>query len=144
MFEPRVSLIQLLSGSERQPSTDDDSIPISLNEGAHQCRLFRFGPNTDAPLSTQSLNPQDIVPCASLLVRLLRPPTDSNGNPLSTADVPRDEWLNIGLDVPAPSYTDGVYLSEACRPSDLECALLKQLTARKVGSGAWSDEVFPS
>jgi hypothetical protein len=61
------------------------------------------------------------IPCASLLVRVLNAPRSPDGLAvLSRDDYPREEWVKLGLDVPAPVYASGAYHGEACRPSDEE------------------------
>lgn len=60
---------------------------ISLNEGAHQLRLYSQGPNGVDPLSESSLRDANIriVPCASALVRLTRVPKGSTGKALEVS-----------------------------------------------------------
>lgn len=59
-------------------------LQISLNEGAHQLRLYSKGPNGVDPLSESILVDSGVrpVPCASILVRLQKAPQGPNGKPL--------------------------------------------------------------
>ena len=57
---------------------------ISLNEGAHQLRLYSQGPNGTDPFSERCLRDANvrIIPCASLLVRITKVPRGPRGKPL--------------------------------------------------------------
>ena len=46
------------------------------------------------------------------------------------ADVPAEEWASAGLNVPAPGYSTGVYLSGGAVPTKEECLLYQQLVER--------------
>lgn len=63
-------------------------------------------------------------------MRLVPAPKDSQGLPLSMADVPSEEWTSAGLMVPAPGYATGAYLSEGASPTKEECLLYQQLVER--------------
>lgn len=71
-----------------------------------------------------------IVPCASLLVRIVPAPKNTQGLPLSMADVPSEEWASSGLQVPAPDYSTGVYLSQQAYPTAQECMIYQALVQR--------------
>ena len=53
---------------------------MSLNEGAHQLRLYPQGPDGTEPMTAACLREsgQHPLPCASLLVRLVKAPRGPN------------------------------------------------------------------
>ena len=61
---------------------------ISLNEGCHQLRLYSKGPNGVDPLCEGCLWGAGArhVPCASMLLRLIRAPMGPQGKPLEVRD----------------------------------------------------------
>nr|XP_015210948.1 PREDICTED: coiled-coil domain-containing protein 17 [Lepisosteus oculatus] len=121
------------SGSETQPNLDTAGLQISLNEGGHQLRLYHNGPDPDKPLSTSALSTQGrYVPCATLLVRLVRAPVDNNGQTLMRSTVPEADWERLGLFLPRPGYSDGGYYSHSAKPSQGEACLLSAMSNRSV------------
>ncbi|MGH0122546.1 UNVERIFIED_CONTAM: hypothetical protein FKN15_038096 [Acipenser sinensis] len=122
------------SGSESQPSVDTTGVQISLNEGGHQLRLYHRGPDPDKPLSASSLAAGGgrRVPCASLLVRLVKAPVDKNHRALLRSAVPEADWERLGLFQPRPRYSDGVYYSDTAKPSQREACLYSAMTNRSV------------
>ena len=60
---------------------------VSLNEGAHQLRLYGQGPNGVDPLSEGCLRSSGvrIIPCASILVRITKIPRGSGGKALEVS-----------------------------------------------------------
>ncbi|CAG2196380.1 unnamed protein product [Mytilus edulis] len=120
------------SGTERQPTVDQPGLQISLNEGAHQLRLYSQGPNGVDPLSESSLKDANIriVPCASALVRLTRVPKGSTGKALEQSKVPETDWLRLGLHIPRPRYTDRIYYSSKCLPTKGESRLFHSMMKR--------------
>ncbi|XP_052098307.1 uncharacterized protein LOC127733070 isoform X1 [Mytilus californianus] len=120
------------SGTERQPTVDQPGLQISLNEGAHQLRLYSQGPNGVDPLSETSLRDANIriVPCASALVRLTRVPKGSTGKALEQSKVPETDWLRLGLYIPRPRYTDRIYYSSKCLPTKGESRLFHSMMKR--------------
>ena len=62
---------------------------ISLNEGAHQLRLYHKEPNGVDPFMEGCLrkSANRAIPCATLLVRLAKAPLGSNGVPLEVRSV---------------------------------------------------------
>ncbi|XP_066548808.1 uncharacterized protein LOC136715039 [Amia ocellicauda] len=121
------------SGSETQPSLDTGGLQVSLNEGAHQLRLYHSGPDPNKPLSCGALSTGGrCVPCASLLVRLLRAPVDESGRALSQGAVAQADWEPVGLFCPRPSYSEGGYFSESAKPSQGEACLHMAMSNRSV------------
>lgn len=57
---------------------------MSLNEGAHQLRLYSQGPNGVDPFTEKCLRDTNVryIPCASLLVRLTKVSKGPKGKPL--------------------------------------------------------------
>ncbi|GFR57816.1 coiled-coil domain-containing protein 17 [Elysia marginata] len=120
------------TGTERQPQVDKAGLQISLNEGAHQLRLFSQGPNGSDPFSERCLRDANvrIIPCASLLVRLTKVPRGPRGKPLESAKVPKADWARLGLWYPRPKYEDRVYLSGQCLPTKGESRLFHAMLTR--------------
>ncbi|XP_043377543.1 coiled-coil domain-containing protein 17 isoform X3 [Chelonia mydas] len=112
------------SGTQRAPGADSQGIQVSLNEGAHQLRVYHSGPATDQPFSVGALTSAGrYVPCASLLVRLLRAPADSSHQTLRRSLIPQADWVRFGLFQPRPDYSDGVYDSGSVVPTTGERCL---------------------
>ncbi|XP_074643635.1 uncharacterized protein LOC141900574 isoform X3 [Tubulanus polymorphus] len=120
------------TGTEKQPSLDEGGQQVSLNEGAHQLRLYHFGPNGSDPLTEGSMRDAGvrIIPCASLLVRLIRAPIGHNGLALTGDKIPEKDWARYGLWVPRPRYSDRVYLSRKCEPTRGERMIFKAMLRR--------------
>ncbi|XP_033737089.1 uncharacterized protein LOC117325189 isoform X5 [Pecten maximus] len=120
------------SGTERQPAIDKPGLQVSLNEGAHQLRLYSQGPNGVDPLTEPCLRDAGIrvVPCASLLVRITRVPKGPSGHALEATKVPQADWLRLGLWQPRPKYTDRIYYSSKCMPSKGESKLFHSMMRR--------------
>ncbi|XP_062610172.1 uncharacterized protein LOC134271939 isoform X3 [Saccostrea cucullata] len=120
------------SGTERQPTIDKPGLQVSLNEGAHQLRLYCQGPNGVDPLTESILRDSGIryVPCASLLVRLTRVAKGPSGKALEQSKVPQADWLRLGLYQPRPKYTDRIYYSMKCLPSNGESKLFHSMMRR--------------
>ncbi|XP_061096358.1 uncharacterized protein LOC133127456 [Conger conger] len=121
------------SGSETQPGVDTGALQISLNEGAHQLRLYHSGPDPDKPLSTKALSSASRrVPCATVLVRVARAPVDEHGLALSRSQLPEGHWGKLGLLLPRPSYSKGGYYSSSARPTPGEASLQSAMIHRSV------------
>ncbi|XP_052257875.1 uncharacterized protein LOC127862678 isoform X3 [Dreissena polymorpha] len=119
------------TGTERQPNVDKP-MQVSLNEGAHQLRLYSQGPNGVDPLSEHCLRDSGvrIVPCASLLVRLVKVTRGAGGKALESSKVPQSDWLRMGLMQPRPKYSDRVYYSSRCTPTRGETRLFHSMMRR--------------
>lgn len=72
------------------------------------------------------------MPCASLLVRLVKAPVDKNHRALLRSAVPEADWERLGLFQPRPRYSDGVYYSDTAKPSQREACLYSAMTNRSV------------
>lgn len=120
------------SGTERQPNIDKPGLQVSLNEGAHQLRLYSQGPNGVDPLTESVIRDSGVryVPCASLLVRLTRVAKGPSGKALEQSKVPQADWLRLGLYQPRPRYTDRIYFSTKCMPSKGESKLFHSMMRR--------------
>ncbi|XP_066298690.1 uncharacterized protein [Branchiostoma lanceolatum] len=121
------------TGTQRQPMVDTPGLQVSLNEGAHQVRLYSGGPNALDPLTDNTLRgSKRHVPCASLLLRLVKAPKDQHGRPLEAERVPQVDWPRLGLSVPKPAYSEGVYYSTKCTPTRGESQLFHAMGDRNV------------
>ncbi|XP_078502646.1 uncharacterized protein LOC144760234 [Lissotriton helveticus] len=123
----------LESGTENAPAADSAGVQVSLNEGAHQIRLYHSGPSTDQPFSVHALASSGrIVPCATLLVRLVKAPVDKNQKTLQRIDVPQEDWTSLGLFQARPDYANGVYFSDSARPTQGENCMYSAMINRTV------------
>ncbi|XP_043376337.1 coiled-coil domain-containing protein 17 isoform X2 [Dermochelys coriacea] len=119
------------SGTHRAPGADSQGIQVSLNEGAHQLRVYHSGPDTDQPFSVGTLTSAGrYVPCASLLVRLLKAPVDSSHQILQRSLIPQADWVRLSLFQPRPDYSDGVYYSDSVVPTTGERCLYSTMGNR--------------
>lgn len=68
-------------------------VQVSLNEGGHQLRLYHQGPTGLDPLCESSMRDEgtQYVPCATLLLRLVKAPIGPQGKALEV------RLKNIGL-----------------------------------------------
>ncbi|KAG6615781.1 uncharacterized protein IUM83_12045 [Phytophthora cinnamomi] len=100
------------------------SIPqFILNEGGFQLPLHPQVQSTEAsqPLSAKSCDEFPRIPCATLLLRIVKAKLSADGLAvLSRKDFPPHEWETKGLLVPAPHYCDQFYDSLRCIPSGIE------------------------
>jgi len=105
-----------------------------VNTGAFQLPLMGGKPSrpTDGMDDTM-LATLPRIPCATLLVRILPAPKSAGGmSVLCKEDLPKEEWVSSGLEVPAPLYNSGAYDGKAAEPEDgVEnvCYLSKQHNA---------------
>ncbi|XP_063003619.1 uncharacterized protein LOC134413366 [Elgaria multicarinata webbii] len=108
---------------------------VSLNDGAHQLRIFHNSPCPAQPFSTSTLTSIGrYVPCATLLVRLLKAPVDSSHQTLQRNMVSKTNWVKLGLFQPRPEYFDGVYYSDSAKPTTGESCLYEAMANRSVVS----------
>lgn len=116
------SCFKLFATRERVQPKQMNEANIFINTGAFQLpakgnRLSKAQDKFDDTI----LNKLPRVPCASLLVRVLSAPKGSGGlGVLSREDHPKDEWGKLGLDVPMPVYSTGMYDGQLCEPTALE------------------------
>ncbi|KAE9328697.1 hypothetical protein PF008_g16116 [Phytophthora fragariae] len=100
------------------------SVPqFILNEGGFQLPLHLQVQSAEAnqPLSAKSCDEFPRIPCATLLLRIVKAKLSGDGLAvLSRKDSPSHEWEAKGLLVPAPHYGDQFYDSLRCVPSGIE------------------------
>ncbi|KAM4642200.1 coiled-coil domain-containing protein 17 [Discoglossus pictus] len=107
------------SGTQKAPTSDSRDVKISLNEGAFQIRLYHQAPPTDQPFSADSLTSTGcIVPCATMLVRVMK------------AEANKNEEIQPIQEL--PEYSQGVYYSDSARPTQGEMHLYKAMRNRSV------------
>jgi hypothetical protein len=76
--------------------------------------------------SETMLNELTVIPCASVLVRILPAPKSVDGiSTLSRDEIPRDKWQSLGLMVPAPRYDVGGYCGMYAEPTAQEWLALE-------------------
>ncbi|XP_075472235.1 coiled-coil domain-containing protein 17 isoform X1 [Ascaphus truei] len=108
------------SGTQKAPISDSGGVQISLNEGAHQIRLYHRAPPTDRPFSVEALELSGrVVPCATLLLRLVKASGDKNHH-------------NLKPILLRPEYSQGVYYSDTAQPTQGEIQLQKAMMNRSV------------
>ncbi|XP_048352163.1 coiled-coil domain-containing protein 17 [Sphaerodactylus townsendi] len=123
------------SGTYTAPKPEARRIKVSLNDGAHQLRIFHSSPCTDQPFSVNSLAASGwYVPCATLLVRILKAPVNSSRQTLKRNMVPQTNWAKLGLFQARPNYSDGVYYSDSAKPTAGESCFYEAMTNRSVVS----------
>lgn len=106
------------SGTYTAPEPGAKGIRVSLNDGAHQLRIFHNSPCPDQPFSTHNLTITGrYVPCATLLVRICKAPVNSSHQTLQRNMVSPKNWAKLGLFQPRPDYSDGVYFSDSAKPT---------------------------
>ncbi|XP_061486413.1 uncharacterized protein LOC133386710 [Rhineura floridana] len=122
-------------GTHTIPEPGGQGIQVSLNDGAHQLRIFHNGPCPDQPFSTSSLTTVGrYVPCATLLVRLIKAPVNSNHQTLQRNMVPWKNWAKLGLFQSRPDYSDVVYYSDSAKPTAGESCLYEVMGNRSAVS----------
>ncbi|XP_053100271.1 coiled-coil domain-containing protein 17 isoform X3 [Hemicordylus capensis] len=121
------------SGTHTVPEPGAKGIQVSLNDGAHQLRIFHNSPCLDQPFSTRIVTSTGrYVPCATLLVRISKAPVDSSHQTLQRNIVPQTNWAKLGLFQPRPDYSDGVYYSDSAKPTAGESCFYKAMANRSV------------
>ncbi|XP_063795456.1 uncharacterized protein LOC134957448 isoform X2 [Pseudophryne corroboree] len=111
------------SGTQRVPKSDSAGAQVSLNEGAHQIRVYHRSPPTDQPFSVESLTSSGwMVPCATLLVRIMK----------ATNDNSQDQDGAVPIIKQHPDYLMGVYLSDTAQPTQGEILLYRAMMKRSV------------
>ncbi|XP_075250609.1 uncharacterized protein LOC142342860 isoform X2 [Convolutriloba macropyga] len=120
------------SGTHKQPTNDALGTQVSLNEGGHQLRLFHQAPDALRPLSVFSLPERHrYIPCASLLVRIVKAPTGHDGSPLQALRVPQNDHERLGLWVRKPEYSSGFYYTENSEPAAGEKKMFRAMAKRR-------------
>lgn len=118
------------TGSLKQPLVDA-GMQVSINEGAHQLSVYDEGPDGSELLTSSCISHKRLVPCATVLVRLVKSILGPKGKPLEADRVPRVDWEKFGLIRPMPKYSDHVYFSEKCRPKSSERLLFDSMLRRR-------------
>ncbi|XP_056389062.1 uncharacterized protein LOC130283490 isoform X2 [Hyla sarda] len=102
------------SGTQMVPKSDSGEVQVSINEGAHQIRIYHRPPPTDQAFSVESLTSSGrIVPCATLLIRITK---------AGTATATRGR----------PEYSHGVYSSSTAQPTPGETELYRAMVNRSM------------
>ncbi|KAK3739534.1 hypothetical protein QZH41_016209 [Actinostola sp. cb2023] len=123
--------IYLKLGTTNPPLNNSDTEKVALNEGAHQIRIYNGIPDFSQPLGPSLVTKLTPIPCASLLVRIVRAACHPNGRPKEISQFQESEWEKEGLVVPKQSYEQGQYYSLSCEPSLGECQILNSMALRQ-------------
>lgn len=111
---------------KNQP-TDPHERDFLVNTGCFQLPIYCQEANRASPFSLQSFRKIEVIPCATLLVRIrLAARSDDGMRVLSTKDMPSSQWYRYGIVVPPPKYSDGVYSTAHCMPSANERTLYNE------------------
>eukprot|EP00043_Microstomoeca_roanoka_P020439 m.249522 g.249522 ORF g.249522 m.249522 type:complete len:1477 (+) comp17166_c0_seq5:141-4571(+) len=121
----------VVQGTHEVPESDTLGRAVSLNEGGHQLRIHSQSFTASDQLNVNVMATKPVIPCASLLIRLVPSLKDADGHALSMADIPKAEWQASGLVVPAPIYRSGAYASVACTPIPGEPHIYQELVRRE-------------
>eukprot|EP00079_Xenopus_tropicalis_P024407 XP_012817033.1 PREDICTED: coiled-coil domain-containing protein 17 [Xenopus tropicalis] len=122
------------SGTQRAPISDSEDIKVSLNEGAHQIRLYHKAPATDQSFSVESvISSGRVVPCATLLIRVMKVSMKNQQH--------LQNYNNSQLVKEHPDYEKGVYISDSAQPTQGEIQLYRAMINRSVILGR---DVIPS
>ena len=70
------------------------------------------------------------IPCASVLVRLVKAPLDSQARLLRADKVPHRDWKKLGLFQVRPRYSDRAYYSMRCKPTPGEVRMFQTMVQR--------------
>lgn len=141
--------MKLFASRDRvQPKQSNDTNAY-INTGAFQLRMYAGRiPVTLQSFDDTMLQTMPVIPCATVLVRILAAPKSADGiSTLSKDEFPQEDWQRLGLDVPAPNYSSGAYYGALCEPSgtesqayeakspylslNVETAILQAMNARK-------------
>lgn len=133
-------------GTNRQPTSNSSTAQVSLNEGAFQLRLYCQGPDYISPMSASYFINHDVrsIPCATILVRIRKAPTDGMGAVLSCNQVPKEEWTRFGVWEDAYDYSDGLYISTSCTPTSSEMHIFPALLSRPIQMVSEAIKVLPN
>lgn len=115
--------------TERGGKVPTESVQeFCLNEGAFQLPLM-------IPKDSTNLNTMVRLPCSTLLIRIRRAPRSADMlRVLSTSaenPPPKQEWEKLGLLVPAPLYSSGLYDSTRANPTSFENKLYNKRKSRQ-------------
>eukprot|EP00736_Rhodelphis_marinus_P000725 Rmarinus@m.14722 len=118
-------------GKGRKQPVDSTVREFGLNAGLFQLPLHSRGPLPGQPFSVGSLVDAPRVPGASVLVRLYEAVRSDDGvRVLSLDDVHEDEWVELGVMKPAPSYSSGAYDTSLCTPGVKDVEILRTRSQR--------------
>lgn len=103
-----------------------------LNSGAFQLPIYCQEPFRTKPFSLENFTRLEIIPCATLLVRIRDAPKAQQGvRVLSIKDVPKNEWYIRGVIVPPPKYETRAYNTSFCMPNSAEREIYLERASRK-------------
>ncbi|GMF36588.1 unnamed protein product [Phytophthora fragariaefolia] len=112
-----------LDAETRDQSNRPSISQFILNEGGFQLPIHSQLQSAEANqlLSTKSCDEFPRIPCATLLLRVVKAKLSGDGlSALSRKDFPPQEWEAKGVLQPRPPYCDQFYDSLRCIPSGIE------------------------
>ena len=80
-----------------------------LQTGKYQIPIYNEIPRLSRPLTYENLSKLERIPCATLLIRVERAPTDPKGNSISIATVSENQSKELGMLKLPPKYITGEY-----------------------------------
>lgn len=115
---------------KNQP-TEDNEEDFILNSGSFQLPIYCQEPFRKVPFDLNAFTSLEIIPCATLLVRIRDAPKATQGvRVLSIKDVPPGEWYIRGIIVPPSKYEQRIYNTSYCMPSPIEREIYMERSKR--------------
>ena len=117
--------------SRKQP-TETSEQEFVLNAGAFQLPIYCQEPLRRVPFSLQTFTAMELIPCATLLVRIREAPKAQQGvKVLSINNVPRSELYIRGVIVAPPKYEQRAYNTSYCMPTPVERTIYAERAKRQ-------------
>ena len=115
---------------KNQP-TEANEQDFILNAGAFQLPIYCQEPFRRVPFTLQTFTSMELIPCATLLVRIRDAPKAQQGvKVLSIKNVDKSELYVRGVIVPAPKYEQRAYNTSYCMPTPVERAIYLERAKR--------------
>jgi hypothetical protein len=123
--------INLFVTTDTKEQPEDSKLEeFLLNKGNFQIPIYCAEPYRRVPFGVSCFNNVEVLPAASLLVRI-REAAKLGARALSSQDLPQSEWYSRGVVVPPPRYEEKAYSTIYYSPSATEIQLFKERVSRK-------------
>lgn len=120
-----------LHKNRKQQPMNPNEADFMLNKGCFQLPIYCQEPYRKPPFSMESFKRLELIPTATLLVRIREAAKSDDGlRVLSAGDVEPSEWYIRGVVVPPPKYEDRAYNTSYCVPSNVEKYLYQDRARR--------------